>query len=235
MNRTLIVTWWRERFTSIIRMALLAAVWGFSILFALYDREGTVPDGGSLVPVAMILGAGVIGRDLSTGVLQLILARPVTRLEYVLSRWAALSLATLAVGVAGWLIVLGPALSKGQTFLSAAGALGGMALTSFGLAAVLTGLSALLPGFGDLALLAIGAMFGGGLHTIGTIGKQPAFVRAARELNGTLFPTVDFERIVVDGSIHSYPLVVWASTLTLFLLLGIWAMNRREFSYGSAG
>jgi ABC-type transport system involved in multi-copper enzyme maturation permease subunit len=40
-----------------------------------------------------ILGAGLIGKDSSDGVLPLLFARPISRREYVLSRWAGLVLA----------------------------------------------------------------------------------------------------------------------------------------------
>src|SRR5580692_10347607 len=49
-----------------------------------------------LALVAWILGLGVIRREISSGAIQLVLLRPLTRSSYVLSKWAAL--ATLNLG-----------------------------------------------------------------------------------------------------------------------------------------
>lgn len=236
MNRTLILAFWRERFTSLVRLALLITTWGFPILFALYQSPVRVPGAGDFFGAFMVLGAGVIGRDLSTGVLQLILARPVTRQEYVLSRWAALGSAGFGVGFLGWLIVLPFSISSGgMTIGEALLGLIDIAFAAYGFAAVITGFSALLPGFGDLAILLMGTLTASTVSFLGSALKQPELRRVGTEFSMTLFPTVESGRLFLDGTFHFYPLVCWVSTLFLGLLLAVYAMNHREFSYGSAG
>src|SRR5262249_47296609 len=88
MNRTLIANYLRHRASSFMRVALIIV----PSIFAL----GSVALGHSLAPLAglstfygMVLAAGAIGQDISSGTLQLLLARPVTRPGYVMSRWIA--------------------------------------------------------------------------------------------------------------------------------------------------
>ena len=100
------------------------------------------------------LGAGLLGRDLSDGILPLIFSRPVSRAAYVLSRWAGLVLAVAAI------MALDAAL--GTSFVGRVGHEVDLLafLAGFGLsllvvaatAALLTLLSSLAPGHGDLWL-----------------------------------------------------------------------------------
>ena len=236
MNRTLILAFCRERFSSLVRMALLITTWGFPVLFALYQDPIRVPLASDFFGAFMVLGAGVIGRDLSTGVLQLILARPVTRQQYVLSRWAALGSAGFGVGFLGWLIVLPFSISSGGMNIGEALLrLVDIGFAAYGFAAVITGFSALLPGFGDLAILLMGVVGASTVSFFGSVLKQPELKRFGTEMYATFFPTIESARLFQDGTFHAYPLVSWLSTLFLGLLLAIYAMNHREFSYGSSG
>jgi ABC-type transport system involved in multi-copper enzyme maturation permease subunit len=57
-----------------------------------------VSGGNSLVTMLLwLLGLGLISRDISSGSIQLVLLRPLTRASYVLSKWAAL--VSVGVGV----------------------------------------------------------------------------------------------------------------------------------------
>lgn len=59
---------------------------------------GSLVTGGNYLLTTMLwlVGLGLISRDISSGSIQLVLLRPLTRASYVLSKWAALS----SVGVA---------------------------------------------------------------------------------------------------------------------------------------
>ena len=167
--------------------------------------------------------------------LQLILARPVGRAEYVFSRWLGLTLAGFAVSLFGWLIVLPFSLSTGGTTLvEALRLLSEYLLNAAALAAVVTGLSALVAGFGDLALLLLGYLAGGGMMLVGQFKHIDLLTRLGTEIQHTLIPEFAWKS-VTEGGPHFYPLVLWASTVTLFLLIGVFAMNRKELSYATAG
>jgi len=64
---------------------------------------GSLVSGGNslLTMLLWLLGLGLISRDISSGSIQLVLLRPLTRASYVLSKWAALA----SVGVAVLLFI----------------------------------------------------------------------------------------------------------------------------------
>jgi ABC-type transport system involved in multi-copper enzyme maturation permease subunit len=236
MNTTLMSAFWRERFTSPVRLLLLFTFVGFTLIGSLLRRPAQLPGDDSSFWLVLVLGGGVIGRDLSTGTLQLILARPVGRSEYVLSRWLGLATASFALAFLGWAIALPFSLSGGGTTVAdSLGVLAEHFFVTFGLAAVLTGFSALLPGFGDLALLLFGGIVSLGMMTVAGLVHIPWIGRLGSELMKTLFPTVAIHELSQGGTLHLYALAVWASTVALSLLVGIVAMNRRELSYATAG
>lgn len=236
INRTLIVALVRERLASPVRVLLLVSFWGLAILGGLMSRQVRPPDAGNTLWLTLILGAGVIGRDLTSGVLQLILARPVGRAEYVWSRWIGLSLFVSALAFVSWLIVLPFALSNGGcTFPAALLILGEHLLLAFGLGAVITGLSSLVSGFGDLGLLLLGYIMA---QIIGFVGKLKGIAlldRLGDELATTLVPQVDLDQVMAGGTLHVYPFVTWLTAVTLSLLVAHWALRRKEFSYAAAG
>src|ERR1043166_4430499 len=55
------------------------------------------PLGGIASPLALILAAGAIGQDVSSGTLQLLLVRPVSRPSYLVNRWLASGLGALGL------------------------------------------------------------------------------------------------------------------------------------------
>jgi ABC-type transport system involved in multi-copper enzyme maturation permease subunit len=229
VNLTLMSAFWRERFTSPVRLLLLFMFWSTSLLISFVRRPVTLPADDWTIWLTLILGAGVIGRDLSTGVLQLIFARPIQRWEYVISRWFALGTAVFGLALLAWLITVPFALAGGTKIGAALVRLVESYFIAYGLGAVITGFSALLSGFGDLALWLVAGMFSMGLGMLGAFARQGWALTLSSELLFTLVPNFDFDRGFY------YNLVSWASTITVFLLLGVFAMNRRELSYATAG
>lgn len=95
----------RERFSSPTRMLAVALI----ILYLVYQdafvlSSGQFPhldapwlssDERSMNFFAYILGFGVIGQDMSSGTIQVILSRPLSRVSYVLSKWTAIFLGSV--------------------------------------------------------------------------------------------------------------------------------------------
>ncbi len=237
MNRALILATLRQRLSSPGRIAFLAlfllpplAVLGF------LPRTGL----GSLVEsfyLVLVLGAGMIGQDFSTGVLQLLFARPVRRSEYVLSRWfavgaAASGLALAQLAIAALLVTARGVPLQGRELALLAGS---DVVTGFGSAAVLALFSSLAGGFGDLALLLAVKLMGGMIEFVGRIKAWALVARLGGELSNLPAPQIDLGQVFGGGMPSWYDLASYFSTVTLCLALAIVAVNRKELSYASAG
>jgi ABC-type transport system involved in multi-copper enzyme maturation permease subunit len=189
---------------------------------------------GDAYPIALLFAVGMIGQDVSSGVLQLVLARPITRAEYVISRWLSAALAASAASLLqvalGWalLAMRGAAPDAGTVALLA----GGRELQIFGVVATLALFSSVMSGVGDLALYVILSIFAGLLPMIGQVLHASALVWIGQELGTLLSPKLDLA-LLVAASPSWFAIATYASNLTLCLLLAVAAMNRKELSYAA--
>jgi ABC-type transport system involved in multi-copper enzyme maturation permease subunit len=236
LNRTIVLSTLEQRLKSPLRMTL--AVFGFFLpllgLWYLPLTGVTTLDHG--FKFGLLLGAGLIGQDLSAGVLQLMFARPVTRWSYVMSRWfACASFATVLtvaqVGL-GALIVQarGFPAEPGDAALFAAS----QALAAIGIVSVLTLLSSLIGGFGDLGLYLVLTIVGGVMKVAGQVASSGWARRTGDEIGRFLTPGINF-----DGWLHLTPLswfvvASYLATVAGCLALAVVLMNRRELSYASS-
>lgn len=236
MNPTLIAAFWRQRLTSPIRLVLLGLFFGMPVLAATLARNGLAFLGDSNALV-MIFAAGMIGQDLSSGVLQLLFARPVRRWEYVFSRWMAVGLAAATVGLlqvlaaTALLAARGAAPDAGDVGLFAAHRV----LECFGLAAVFALLSSLVGGFGDLGLYLVGTLVGAIAQMVAQFQGSAVLARAASEWMGFLTPRLDLTQLAGASPLPLFPIASYLSTITLALLLAVLLVNRKELSYASTG
>ena len=235
MNPTLIVALWRQRASSPVRLALLAMLAGMPLLPLAFMPGANLAMLGNAQGLVLILGAGMIGQDLSSGVLQLLFARPVRRPEYVLNRW--LGVATAAAAVSLFQILLGCLLQAARGTPPAAQVVllfaAGRMLECFGLAAVLALFSSLVGGFGDLALYLL-ANLGAGVVQMAGRAKSWAWAdRIGTELLESLTPTLDLAHLIAASPMPWLPIVSYLSTVVTCLALAIVIVNRRELSYAS--
>jgi ABC-type transport system involved in multi-copper enzyme maturation permease subunit len=103
-----------------------------------------------------VMGSGIVGRDMSSGVAHLLFTRPITRFSYILTKWASLVTSVFLFQCALFVFwVLGKMLFHHNPELSSD------LLFEFGLStwitmtlsAVVVCFSTIMPGWGDLALL----------------------------------------------------------------------------------
>ncbi len=235
MNPVLIVSFLRQRLTSPLRLVMLA--------FSFVPPVGMVAFTKSLAPLegsagwfAFVLAAGAIGQEVSSGVLTLTFARPVTRPAYVFSRWAgaggfaaALALAQLALALVAIAARGGPL--PGAPFV-AAHALECVLVASAS-AAVMVMLSSLANGLGDVALLAMGFTTSAFAGMVGQAKDWPVLARAAQEIQVTLMPTVRVGWLFGHGDPQAYALITLLSTLAGSLAVAVWVVNRKELSYAA--
>jgi ABC-type transport system involved in multi-copper enzyme maturation permease subunit len=237
VNLTLVLATLRQRFTSPIRLVLLLLLgWlpMFQILLAPRIGFGAL---GDCYFLALTLAAGMIGQDLSSGTLQLLLARPVTRAQYVFSRWGAVTAGTFLVLVLQCLCAAGLMLARGVPVPWGQGALclGNGLLLAAGLAAVMALLSSLASGIADLGLLFLVFVSAQVLEKVGMVKSWDWLTLGAGELLRTIKPELALATLARGPQAAGPAVVAYLSTVTLCLALAIVVMNRRELSYATSG
>lgn len=234
MNRTLISAFLRQRVTSPIRVGLILLLTVFPLGFVAITGElGSLE--GLAGPIALILAAGAIGQDVSSGTLQLLLVRPVSRPSYLVSRWLAATLGATAISavVIGLGTVVMMLRGHGPDSLEPVRLLLEALSVAAGQAAVMVMLSTLVNGLGDVGLYVASAVLLQMLLGIGMFEHWTALTRACEELQGVLSAKLSWAWLSHHTSPSWFAMTSWASTLTLTLAVGIARLNRRELSYAA--
>lgn len=235
MNLTLVTTLWRQRLSSPVRLAIAGVLTIMPLLGVAFMPGAGLALLGDGLGLTLVLGAGMIGQDVSSGVLHLLCARPVRRPEYVVSRWlgvafAASAISLLQIGIAcGLMVARGIAPSPQDVLMFASGRI----FQSFGIAAVLALFSSLIGGLGDLGLYLMANLLTGVIQTVGQVKRWDWVQRAGTELGGALTPSIDLARLAAASPMPWYPILAYASTVALCLALAILVVNRKELSYAS--
>jgi hypothetical protein len=169
--------------------------------------------------------------------LQLLLARPVTRAQYVFSRWGAVATGTFLITVLQTLVAALIMTLRGAPvpWDAAALLLGNSALLALGTAAVMALLSSLAAGLGDLGLLFLAFISAQVLEKVGMFKSWEWLVSGAGELSRALKPALDLAPLFRGEPLSWLAVVSYLSTVTLCLGLAVVVMNRRELSYASSG
>ena len=202
-------------------------LYGFGILLALGDqRIGSLPLTACVF--ALLVASGLVGEDVRDGTVQLVLARPLTRTQYLGARLlGALTLTVLFVAAlvaTAWALVrpaLDTVLSVGVAALAAA--IWTVVLIFF--------FSTFLPGRADT--LAVLVLF------ILVLTLRTARAHVHSELGGRAIDAV-WDNVfcipVVLGGLFTpaafTDLVLWASNVLVTLLAAVLLFNRRQFGYG---
>src|SRR5512140_2374400 len=91
MNLDVCVATLRERLSNPIRLAALLGFALFPIPIALVDPRPNSSASFFHPLIAVTLASGILGLDISSGVLALVFTRPVARRVYALSKWASVT------------------------------------------------------------------------------------------------------------------------------------------------
>jgi len=235
VNATLFVTALRQRFTSPIRLVLVAAVFAFPLMFMLFFPQIGLHAIQSGTLYAFLLGAGLIGQETSSGVMQLLFARPVRRWEYVTSRWLA-----IAAAIAG---LVAAQIALASLILLARGAAPDLAdvLFSFGdqvlpalaTLSVLVLFSSLISGIGDVAAIILSFISGQVLQAMGQFTRHESVTRAGQEIIRFVAPQISLEAVHGLDSVPWFEWVSYLSTISLCLAVAVLLINAREISYAS--
>jgi hypothetical protein len=216
----------RQRLHSPGRLVFLALLFGSPLLGTWFMWQAGLAGLGTAGFMAIVVSAGMIGQDVASGTLQLLLARPVTRPAYVISRWLAATLTVCALVAAQLAIALLLLAVRGglpdarSVFVYLAQA----SLEVAGIVAVMTLLSALMHGLGDVFLMF--ALF----VTASVLGSWQRFERLGIELQRVLTPQLPLAGLLA-GEPSWFLITSYFSTVTLALGLAIVLVNRKELSY----
>ncbi len=235
MNPALVFPLLRQRLGSPFRVVLLLML-SLPPLAVVAFTRALAPVHGSALGLALVFAAGAIGQDVSSGVLHLTFARPVTRPAYVLGRWAAAAGAATALS---WtLLVLATAIAAARGAAPGVGEIAGVALESALVAsaavAVMLAFSSLANGLGDLALYAM-CFFS--LQVLGMVASSRNWavaLRVVEELQHTLSPEpAILSWFVAHGPVPWSGLLGALATTALGLGVAIAVVNRKELSYAA--
>jgi ABC-type transport system involved in multi-copper enzyme maturation permease subunit len=231
MNSVIVLNTLREHFstTYIIIIFLLLPV--SSIMMELFSKVPSFTNPNSLSLMAWILGTGIDGSEIRSGVLQLVFVRPLTRSEYVWSKYFALLSIVFSFSFAMWIATCISFLFLKSEFIfqTAFTNLADHLIFAVGIAAVIVLFSCLLKGHGDIGLAVLLYLMVPVLSQTGRYFSFDLLVRASVELERFLNPS--FSVRMFESGIWWFAIFSYFSTITLCLTLAIILLNRKELSY----
>jgi ABC-type transport system involved in multi-copper enzyme maturation permease subunit len=222
----------------VIALSVLSLLTAFQIIVT---GSGHPLESGGFVAL-LILAAASVSKDSSSGALQMILARPIRRAEYLFGRYCGILLGYsiyLAVTAAVALTLSPPldavlgrgsagALAFEDVGRSAAGALLSAAL----LAAVLLFFSTFLRGYGDILAYFLLSILLGAPDALAGALRKPWLSKLGAIARENVLPQVDWDEVLHGRGVFSPATGQYALALTAYLALAAWVFSRREFSYG---
>jgi ABC-type transport system involved in multi-copper enzyme maturation permease subunit len=194
------------------------------------------------VVAVFVLAAAAVSRDATSGALQMILSRPISRSSYLLGRFVGvlagyalfvLAACAFALAVSRALPLVGAGAPSAPLAWAplARGAAGSM-LGALGAAAPMLLLSTFLPGYGDVLgfillppLLSLPAL-------AAPILNAPVLEKAGNLLRRNLLPSVDWAEALSVRGVLSESVGRWVFATVAYVALAIVLFNRREFAYG---
>ncbi len=229
----------RQRFSSAGVVVALAAL----VLFTAPQLASSGGRSGletATLPL-LILAAGCVSRDASSGALQMILCRPLSRADYLLGRYvgilagfAAFLAAACALAVLFSRALL-PAIGRPPAPIAFAG-LGTQALAAFlgatASAAMILFFSTFLPGYGDVLAFILLAPLTALPEVAGQVLHAPWLHEAGPILRRNLLPSLDWGAVLRGHDAFGEATGRWALALVAALAAALVVFSRREFAYG---
>ena len=233
MNRELFLATFEQRLKSPVRMTLSAMLVFFTAIGFLMTRGAGIANTPHGYLLGLIFAGGVLGQEFSSGVPHLTFTRPVPRHVYVLSRWAAVC----AVAVL-WTLV--PFVTAFFMTATAPTVLLGMleaSLQAVGIASVVLGLSAGLPGLADLGGLAAVGMIQNAARVAGAIAqdaKVAAFAgMTVSYVDAWFAPHLVLSAAAYGQALSPHAVFQYASTVVFWLVVAVLLVNRKQLSYAT--
>jgi ABC-type transport system involved in multi-copper enzyme maturation permease subunit len=219
----------------VIALGALAVLTGLQLM-------GGQPAGFLATLAVFVIASGLVSRDASSGALQMILSRPVRRVEYLFGRFvgalALLALFLATAVVSGFLLDRAAVLAHwgggGSTFVWSATLLAALVdfLRGALVIATLLFFSTFLRGMGDVLVFLLAGLFLNLLPQAGASLRRPGLIQFGRVLMANLSPDLPFDELA-RGRVFTPAMGAWVLALVGFFVLACLIFNRREFSYGT--
>ncbi len=222
--RALVVVTWRERLLRPFFGALLVVLCASEVSMSVAQESLNDP----VFLLVLLIGAGSVGKDVSSGVLPLLFTRPLVRGRYVMAKWFALASAVAIISTATLLVEAAFLAHRGVGVpgTEVAAAVFHSVSSAFGITSVLLPLSVLVSGYSDV-------LFWIGLGFLPRLAHKFIPQRVAEEWSMFLNPSLDWGAIFGAAGVGWFRLFSYLSTVTLCLCLAGLAANRKELSYAS--
>ena len=183
--------------------------------------------------ITAIIAFGMISQEVSSGAAQMILVRPVGRLEYVMSLYVATCVAALAVslaelGMVATIANLRGLPTDGQLFLFSALEIVAKVVST---AAVVTLLSSMARGLADLGIYALIVVSDSLFNFLATFGHQVWAKWIKVGLGWLLTTGITSGQLRAGGSELGKAVARLAVTVVGCVALGHLAVRRRELTY----
>jgi ABC-type transport system involved in multi-copper enzyme maturation permease subunit len=232
----------RQKFGSIGIVIALAVFALMGASQAAATRQAEALESGGFFAL-VVLAAASVSKDAASGALQIILARPILRVEYLFGRYCGILLAYAAylAATAALALLLSPllgsllgaesggTLSPGELVRSAGGSL----LSSALFAAVLLFFSTFLRGYGDvLAYFLLSLLLAAPGALSGPL-KMPWLSTLGNIVRDNVLPRVSWNEVLRGKGILAPTTGAFALAVTAYLTFAAWIFSRREFTYGN--
>jgi ABC-type transport system involved in multi-copper enzyme maturation permease subunit len=217
----------------VISLALLALL----CMAPLVASGGQSASGPTIIGLC-ILAAASVSKDASSGALQMILARPIRRSEYVLGRLLGIAAAyglflLVTLALASVLPRALPFLAPVPfSFLDAVRAVAGAFLEGLLAAAVLVFFSTFLPGYADLLGFLLLALLIQVPAILGQLLQKPAYGRVTKLLHQNIQPDVPWGEVLRGQNVLRVETGQYVLALVGFVAAALIVFARREFAYG---
>ena len=205
---------------------------------------------GPIVP--MIIGYTLVKdeigntRSLNNGeYMSLLFTRPLTRTEYVLSKWVICSAFVAMLVLLEFSSFHIAELIQGRTETSLFTTFGitNVVLNSFGATAVIVLLNSFPPKIGVIVFMVViyGSMIGGNLAEMGLARAQSSFAtilftvitQVCAFIRSCASPSIDTYAVFTALNFSWSPILSYLSNISMFLLIAVLILNKREFFYAS--
>jgi ABC-type transport system involved in multi-copper enzyme maturation permease subunit len=230
----------RQRFGSPAMAAALGVLALLTAIQAALSEPERALESGFLAIV--LIAAGSVSRDASSGALQMILARPIRRTSYLFGRYLGIlaAYAAFLAGTCGLTVLLAVVLPRALGAVSSSAvspeSLGrgvGAALLNASLfAAILLFFSTFLRGYADVLGYILLSILLQVVPGLGRTLHKPWLTTAGEEARRNVLPEVDWSEVMRGRHALGEPTGQFALAVVVFLTLAALIFSRREFSYG---